>query len=851
MERDAELNKSQQAWLGQELSTKTAESEAFRSEKTRVIQRLQSESRESESQARSLQSTVTSLTSELSHTQTRLTTAQDQLQTQTLDAGRTENSLSAELTQLHGLNQLLKHSMEEKKQQARDVEQMLNGFVEEKRELSSQLLLSQKQIQLLQSECRKECDTRVSLQERVDIADALLLRASQQQNPLGSDSQFEDSLNLSDNEMCLPPSALATTALLHLEKSGKSFTQVFSDFIVAKKQIHALQQEIQHLRTGMEEVLQEVQNRSTHYAALQKAHNALVHDAQLFSTKLTAVTGEQKELRHDHLQLQQREKDSQADLEWTKVQNRDLTHQLNHLLFATTTTTGPPRFERGSFTAGASTGDVDPPDLNQLSNAQSVISGELVVFGSIEELQSRNVELLHLVRTLCHEKEQNEFQHLHEEFKTLTEKYELTVEQLHQLAQERRRSELLMENVLQENRMLKEIRETDRGPSRVSARSLSRHSDSSNAGAYHPRNSFHHDGTAGAVDPGDDVLLLSSKDTRDASNLNVELQRVQQAFQDFQHETTHDRHILQQDGQRHQQEANDLRVKCVTVQHQFDFAQNRLDNLNGTLERVTTEAEEARSRVTSLLLTNQHLEDQLTSIVDTERHLRSELKAAESRSAHVQSSLDLQLQEIKFLKEERGSLSTQISSLTSIIQHFRANESKHEEEGRTRERWLVEERDRLLLDKEKLLVEMESKERELKASIVRKEQEISRRDQDVRDLHHKVEEIMAQGISSASAVAAAISTSPSSTPHIQPPTITPDAEMVLRCERLVEEVQEAQQQVEVFKDVARSAENQLEESNATFHAFLHSSKQKYQELALNHSQLTETHAQTRFFVSGR
>ena len=96
-------------------------------------------------------------------------------------------------------------------------------------------------------------------------------------------------------------------------------------------------------------------------------------------------------------------------------------------------------------------------DLNQSMDSDSVISGRLLEFSSVSELQQRNIELLTVVRELSAGREASEVRLVEERTAELREELKTAASQLDQLREARQRQQALVESLIVERDMYKTL----------------------------------------------------------------------------------------------------------------------------------------------------------------------------------------------------------------------------------------------------------------------------------------------------------------------------------------------------------------------------------------------------------
>ena len=200
----------------------------------------------------------------------------------------------------------------------------------------------------------------------------------------------------------------------------------------------------------MDDILEEVRARSSHYDEIEHSYESVVREANELSVQLES-TIQDKDVYLQSLQdVRMEMKQAKSDLQWLRQTNKDLSRQLQVLLLEIEELQG--RVPPGSLAELEKIAAGDQTD-----GVQAIISERLVSFNNIQSLQTKNAELLEIVRKLSDRTETDELEQRQAQLDDIKRKYGDSVNQLQELVEERKKNEIVMQTVINERDMYKRI----------------------------------------------------------------------------------------------------------------------------------------------------------------------------------------------------------------------------------------------------------------------------------------------------------------------------------------------------------------------------------------------------------
>lgn len=455
----------------------------------------------------------------------------------------TEEGLRQELTTQKKLAEALRKSDSDK---STKLEQLKAKFDELQDRISTKTaevdrLLEEKDSEIINVRNElEEKETEISrLRSRVNIADELLASHGLSASPS------------SGKKGKATPATPTASGLTAISKTGKTFTEIYSDYVEAQAEISRLQSENEQIRQGMNDMLQEVQARASHFGQLETAYEAIVKEANDLSTQLEQVLQDRQQLSAQLIELKKEAKHLQDDNRWARQLNKDLSVQLQSALLEVEEI-------RGNVPPGASIGELESNvDVEELG-AQSVISERLVAFRNIQDLVNKNQELLVLTRKLSDQSENNELEKRDSELVALKQKYTESMDQLRQLAEERRKNEIMVQSLINERDMYRRVAQEPNRRTPLPAQS-----------SPFPDMSIFEQSAAAARSPSPNITPMPQQ----FEAYQKTITDLHNSFDAYRTETSQDQKVLQEQLNMSQKEAADLRVKSAQLSTQVQFLQ--------------------------------------------------------------------------------------------------------------------------------------------------------------------------------------------------------------------------------------------------------------------------------------
>lgn len=503
--------------------------------------------------------------------------------------------------------------------------------------------------------------------------------------------------------------------LAKLQQSGKTFTQVYADYMKAQNDLTHLKHENAQLRHGMQEVVEEVAVRASEFRHMERAYETVVEEGERLRVQLERVEEERTRLKGELERVEREWEGAKEEMGWLKQAHQDAVVQIRGLLAEVEVLQGRMPAEPSVVSLNLSGGDI---------TAQTVITQRLVVIRNIEELQAKNQELLAVVRKLSAEKERNDLAQKEEQLHTLRQQYAEMTEQVSVLCEERKKNEVLLQSMVNERDMYKSIVESS------SSAAMGR-SGRGGAGMEGVASSPPRPGSSLLLTPG--TVLDGRSDTPLPGNHSVlpssetydkMLKEVQTNFENFRKEVAADTKVLRTELQQAQKDASDYRVQSAQAKAQVQFLQDRVNMLNGTVDQQNKEISDFRARHSTLLANVAQFEHRLKESHEDATVLRGQLDKAKQELAHLRAEKQLfETSETRY-QEERTLLVQERNRVNELLRHLQtvhADVERNEAEAR---RKLQEEKESLEFEVTKLRMKAADDQADIKAHISRKEAEL-------------------------------------------------------------------------------------------------------------------------------
>lgn len=833
LQQELNLTRQNNEWFEKELQTKREEALKHRKEKGARISELE---RLSEDQ----RSTIDSLTRGEQQLRSRLKDAQDKVETsltkiQQLQeaAARTEESFRQELEASRRLADLQVQQAETSKQRLRDVETRLervqDDFEERKRRIEAQLKEEKAQHQRTFERVQELEQENSRLQAAGPPQPAF---GSRPQTPVGNGSHLRAGSPFGTPGSLRGKSMTATQALDELWK-------VKTELINVKKRNQQLVQELDETMTVLEAKAPEFNGLEAEIERL-RAEN----------TQMTQLADESYQERDVAKKAARRAESAlstaQSEVNILRAQLRDLGIQIQLLVFniqAQDKGWDQLSQEEAARFEQLQRGEIAEGSLDDMSDTHRFITEKFVAFKDIQELQSKNQELLRITRELADKMESEE---------ALAAKQQ-AVENERELVSLRETCARLQDEIKSITvRMASHIKERDM---------FRRMAETHRSGAAEP-------GSPSASQR--DVFASIEQNPMEEPEVTTMLRELQSNFDSYRQESGIDRKAMREQVDKLSSEKNSLQAEVAKVRSQYDLAQERLSMLQSNYEALQNEKSELQKRSQSLSeaaakqdLRSQQLASDLVetkALLDSIQSKNANLTAEKELSTSIRDRL---VQDNESLTQEKARLSAALSQQQSLLNEREISESETRRglqeqveslktELSTTRRKLSEEVDesrKLQQRKEFETQQHQQRVDELMASLNATKEELVAAKTSRDHLQARVDELTIE-LRNAQEKADRLQPRPTPRPGTAAEGRTVDAETEAQIEELINDnadlkrdldlanshLASAQAQVEQYKEIANGAEESLNELTTTLDQYR---EQMDTELAAKDSQIKE------------
>ncbi|KAI0629748.1 hypothetical protein C8Q77DRAFT_263303 [Trametes polyzona] len=698
-----ELARSEAERTAAELATKTEEFAKYRRTKHAELTQLQAAHdslaqthASTESTLKALQSAHTAQSHQLTQALTRVQDLKGQLAEQ-------EATYSSEAA---GLRRLIS-MMEEREAQAKAIVDSLEkdfagvGDRAERREA------------VLREEIENQKQRAEEAEKRVEELQAVLDRLDRGEFPIPSFAGSPGAPTTPARGLSTPvrngtPGDLLTQGMLGLsptvamasraQRGGKSFTEVYSDYIKLQEDYARKCAEYDHMDRTLSAVLAQIEERAPILSQQRAEYERLQSEASQLASQLAQALSERDSLATAAEENAQKLAKSTRENELLEKQLQDLGRQLRTLL---------KELGRHQDPSIPSDEELELDDTTRpAENIEAVITNNLVLFRSIPQLQEQNQKLLKIVRELGEklESEEKEYKEAleREQGEAVREAHEAIKQLQEQLENHKRSSEVTIQAYAKERDTLRSL--------------LARQQQSGGAVARI---------TNGQVN-GD---VQSTEATTDAAK---ELEEVQKQFETYRTEMGHDSTRLREEALSAQREATRLGTALAKANAQIEVLTERHRMVQEQIVIQRRENEDLQKR-------NQHLYDQYTRIDIECNRMAEDLLASNSVLEQLRNECANLRAEKKIwesvqgrLVEENKTLATERSHLADLMANVQRMHNDLERSG---------ENDRRRMDSQIKLLEDQTQD--LRTQLTQERESVRRltlqRDLDLKDLQNKLD----------------------------------------------------------------------------------------------------------------
>ena len=715
------LNRSNE-WLDQELKTKSAEYAKFRKEKLAKITELQRTNEDAATTIESLRRTEHTLRTRLEEVGQKVEEYLGQIQEMREEASRNEETFRAELDTANRLSDLMKASLDTERGRQRD----LSAQLEESKEAAAEEIgRINAEVDTIHQD-REAAERRVAeLEVQVERleADALL---HNQKSEIPRTPSVRRNRDHSGAPSHGTPARVMSPAPSGM-RGGISYTQVISDYHIAKAELEAEKRRNEKLSETIDEMIRDMEAHQPEIAELQADHARLEADVVEMSSLVDSIGKERDQARKDARKWEREVNGLSREGDLIRQQLRDLSSQIKVLLLEINAQDqGFDAFsaEERSRLQALAQGDFSDDSSLSLTDTDRFISQNLTTFRNITELQEQNTRLLRIARELGEKMEGEE---------SRAEK-DLATQNLSELEDLRHKFERSKDEIkILVTQSQSYIRERD-----MFRRMLSHRGQLPAGGDLASLFGESVNGSQGPATPARNGIFNtieqspSSKDMADYAKL---LKELQSHFDSYRQEAAGDRSILKEQADNVSRRNQELRMEMSKKTSEITLAVDRYEMLHGNYTMLKNENTELASRSQNMsdraakqeLRTQQLAEDlvEAKGFVESMRNESANLKAEKEFWKSVERRLT---EDNQNLVADRDRLNTLNANLQNLI-----NEREHADSDSRR---------RLQLQSESLESELQSLQRKLSEEVEENKRATLRREYDSQQNQVRIDDLV-------------------------------------------------------------------------------------------------------------
>ncbi|XP_033209143.1 nucleoprotein TPR-like isoform X2 [Belonocnema kinseyi] len=433
LEQERTLLTQQMAGLEEELSKRTAELQATRSESSSRSLLIDTRLSQREEELNIAIKTANQLREAQSTLQGRCDELAQKLEEQRNHELSMHSSYREEVAAQTRLAELYKSMAEEtnaKAEEYTNAVKELQDLVENATEQYG--ILESKHNQLLQErdEENSEKDQKINeLSTELQHANELLKALKQER----LDQAVEQ----------LAPTAAVTSRVL---KKGLSLTQIYTQLVEATNELAMEREENEKLKAHMEDILREIEEKAPILQQQREDYEAALDNVNTLSNRLDELLSENNRLQEQHDEANRVANIHTRENQTLKTQLSDLARQVCFLLKEV-------QESRAGNTVHSNDVSMEGDDLT----SSQIISKKLVTFRDIEELQENNQKLLTIVKSLSSRQEEIERATSEASCEEMKEKLDKYLEQLADMQASQDRQAKMLEGLLKQRDMYKNM----------------------------------------------------------------------------------------------------------------------------------------------------------------------------------------------------------------------------------------------------------------------------------------------------------------------------------------------------------------------------------------------------------
>mmetsp|Transcript_24386 Transcript_24386/g.35802 ORF Transcript_24386/g.35802 Transcript_24386/m.35802 type:complete len:2045 (-) Transcript_24386:88-6222(-) len=468
-------------------------------------------------------------------------------------------------------------------------------------------------------------------------------------------------------------------AVVPPEFESLGITEMYDRVVKAEREAVGERSRRRELELYLDRILKDVENKAPLIAAQRKDHMRVLESHAQLTKKLDSLISESGTLRLKLEEAEKERREAVAEATALEAQNKDLGKQIQHLLKRSMGMSSTPRKGTGE---GA---------------ADGVISEYLVTFDDIEELQTRNMQLVKVIRTLSAEQVSSSSREVSvvEKDEDLQETLATTLEELAQMRESRQRMEDMVASLVQQRDIYRAMVEEVDGVSEAQGKAITNTPTSPAAGGGY----------------------ASSKATEALQMKLAEAEEANSRLKDRLCRLEHIEQSLSDAVDKSREELSSVRAQLAQATSEARFHEHRVGTLESALKAAQQSYETAtsrRSEMEGLLMSQQRevrareetifqLKDQLRAASESARTAQVEAEVCRSAEQRLLSQVGDLREELKRQSALSESVYRIEASLASRVQEEReALESEVEGLNKTLDRVRREHSETTLMHEQKM-----------------------------------------------------------------------------------------------------------------------------------------------------
>ncbi|XP_023233101.1 nucleoprotein TPR-like [Centruroides sculpturatus] len=412
------------------------------------------------------------------------------------------------------------------------------------------------------------------------------------------------------------PAAAATSKVLH---SGMTLTQIYSEYIKSQEELQQEKIENQRLTKQLQQIIAEIEEKTPlvnqRFTEYQKALETISCLRNQLANSLT-----------DQECLQSERDDAKRISSQLQNENKRLRQQLSDVSQQVCVLLKEVEEARAGHASSRSLTEEEIVSSTDETTADKVISKHLVTFRDIEELQTKNQQLLAVVRELSENQEEKEMKAVEDKTVELHQELETSVLQLQELQNERSKQTELIESIVRQRDMYRMLLSQYQNHSPIISNSVI--------------------STLPVTTPNISPQKADDSNIQETKTAFIQLQKE---FEVYKKEKAENTQMLNEQIDKLRDEISELRVQNAKLSSQLEYSEERFNLLQSNADIFKREASLLREK-------NQKHTANITQHQHTINSLRQEVMATQEKLAKAEVLIENLQAERNLLKSVESRL---------------------------------------------------------------------------------------------------------------------------------------------------------------------------------------------------